>query len=471
MGNELIGKLVADKYRVERLIRESDTGDVYEGKHDVSGAPVTLRIFPAALAMDPRWSERFLEQARRAAAIDHPNILQITDFGTDSRGIVYAVHEPFALRSLADLERSGEIGQTRALDIARQVASIATVAHARGAVHATLSPKEIFLDTVNGQDHVKVMGFGADTMWIPGDADKSYLAPEQLGEFAVSDERSDIYSLGVILAEMLAGDVAPESFDAKKDDLHPEIPPIITRATARSKEDRYQRMSDLADDLERVWAAAGGRRAAAAGAGNLWKTAAVVFAGIAILGGVLIYATMGKKTDPTTALVTDAESLPVQPISGATGMQEDTLVKMVGDTDAGLMGNSNMALPPGTLPGGDGYNAWSGSGAPPLGAPPPMTGEMPPQVVVPGGQTVTIDPNTPSQFMPQEGGVILVPIPANTQPDERSEQPAKPAANANVGSVPVKPMATPVPRTRRGAAPAKPSPTPKAPSTSPAGEN
>ena len=471
MANSLIGKLVADKYRVERLIRESDSGDLYEGRHEISGAPATLRIVPQALAMDLRWSERFLEQARKSAAIDHPNILQTTDFGTDSRGIVYAVHEPFSLTTIADLKQGGgELGQARALDITSQVAAVATVAHARASIHAGLTPREIFVDATPDGDQVKVLGFGADSILVPQDADKKYLAPEQQSEFAVADERSDIFSLGLILAEMLTGDTTVESLDAKKAELHPKILPILVSATDRSKEARYQSMADFSQDLKRVLAEVGGKKAVAAH-GGIWKTAAVVFIGIAFLGGVLIYGTMGKKTDPTTELVADLESLPVQPISGATGIQEDTLVKMVGDVESGLMDNTNMAVPPGTLPGGDGYNAWSGSGAPPIGAPAPLAGEMPVQVAIPGGQTVTIDPTTPSQFMPQEGGVMLVPIPSNSAPESSTTPATKPAAD--VGTVPSatpKQMATPAPRPNRSNRTAKPTPAPK-PTTERPNEN
>ncbi|MGB5015161.1 MAG: hypothetical protein WBO68_14155, partial [Pyrinomonadaceae bacterium] len=166
-----------------------------------------------------------------------------------------------------------------------------------------------------------------------------------------------------------------------------------------------------------------------------------------------IYFTMGKKTDPTTAALTiDANSLPVQPINPATGAQEDGLMKMIGDTDASLMLNANSEMiPPGTLPGGDGYNPWANGGAPPIGAPP--IGAPQPQMIPQGGQVVTIDPNSPSQFMPNEGGIILVPIPANTTPDVKpTPTPRSTAGNTTVQQAPTttatpKPMATPPPKT------------------------
>jgi hypothetical protein len=180
---------------------------------------------------------------------------------------------------------------------------------------------------------------------------------------------------------------------------------------------------------------------------NVWKTAFVVLAGISLLAIGMIYATSVKQTDPATKLQTDANGQPVQPINPATGLDEQSLSNIAA-MPAEIISNSNvMAQPPGTLPGGDGYNPWGGSGPPP-GAP-PMTFPQ-------GGQVITIDPNNPpSQFIPQEGGggIILVPIPANT--------------NINAA---VKPSPTPKPNNANAIASPTPAPnaTPKAaPETKP----
>jgi hypothetical protein len=112
-------------------------------------------------------------------------------------------------------------------------------------------------------------------------------------------------------------------------------------------------------------------------------------------------------------------------------------------TDAEIMATANMEQPPGTLPGGDGYNAWANGGAPPAGAPPAS-------YVPPGGQYYTIDPNTGSPFMPQDGGVVLVPVPTNTNTGVKlAPTPKTPGANAAVKTGPSpdatpKPLATPL---------------------------
>src|SRR5688500_2119723 len=93
MINDIVGKLVADKYRVEGLIRESETGDLYHGRHEVLDKPVTLKILSAAVAIDGRWVRKFIDEARSASALTHPNVLALTDFGTDVQGVSYAVFE------------------------------------------------------------------------------------------------------------------------------------------------------------------------------------------------------------------------------------------------------------------------------------------------------------------------------------------------------------------------------------------
>jgi hypothetical protein len=329
---------------------------------------------------------------------------------------------------------------------------------------------------------VKVFGFGSDPMTVARDADPRYLSPEQLTQFPAADERSDVYSLGVVLFEMLAGVVPfdggnakdvlakinaepPPPLSAFRRDLHPEIEPIILTALAADPERRYQKVSAFAEDLS--LAAGGPEKAAAATATaggkkhNIWQTAFIVLAGILVLAIGLIYATSVRKTDVTAQLQAEPGTLPVQPIGPATGAQEESLSKLPDMTDAEILAaqTGTMEAPPGTLPGGDGYNAWANGGAPPIGAPPP--GSSVPVYVPPAGQTVTIDPNGGSQFMPQSDGIILVPVPmanANTGSTAKpTPTPKSPAGNTAVPSATPKPMMSPTPKpaTSQPAAPKK----------------
>src|SRR5687768_4574516 len=103
MVNEFLGKLVADKYRIESLIREGESGDLYLGRHEVQDKPVTVKILSSALAIDARWVKRFIDEARSASGLSHPNILSLTDFGTDAKNVSYAVFEPVDGTTLRDI--------------------------------------------------------------------------------------------------------------------------------------------------------------------------------------------------------------------------------------------------------------------------------------------------------------------------------------------------------------------------------
>ena len=407
MFDELEGKLIADKYRVESLIREGDSGDLYHGKHDITGLPIILRILPRALAVDARWAKTFLDSARAAASIDDRNVLRLTDFGTDSKGTVYAIHESVNGRTLADvIDEDTTLDQAKALSFAVQAADGAAAIQAKGFVHGEISPENIFIDG----DEARLLPLMSGSSETASRNSNEFSAPEQSGEFSVTDERSDVYSLGAVIYRSLTGEMPVEPLvpmSAFRQDLHKQIEPIVSTSLARNADERYQTMAAFAEDLKRVRDEVTPLKAAAATAGkNVWQTAFIALFGIVLLGGALIYFTTGKKTDPETAITFDANAMPVQPIGPATGAQEESLMKFVATTDATVL--DPMLTPPGTLAGGDdGLNPWANGGAPPIGAPAPMPGGIPPTgmppavYIPPGGQTVTVDPSLGgSQFMP-----------------------------------------------------------------------
>ena len=469
MTGETIGQTIADKYRVESLISEGELGDLYAGRHEIRDTPVTIRILPKAVSIDARWAKRFIDEARRASLVADPNILNITDFGKDANGVTYAIYEPIDGKTLKEvLGEGGTFEQDRAITIAREIAAGIAAAHEKNVIHGHLSSGNVFIRTADdGKESAKVYRFGADTSTVERDADPRYLAPEQLGQSPSADVRTDVYALGAMLFEMLSGVVPfdgeareavlekintepPPPMSAFRRDLHPEIEPIILTALAADPEKRYQTVSAFAEDL----ALAAGqptvtKDAPVARKRNPWQAAAVVMGGILLLTAALIYATSVKKTDVTAQLQSEPGTLPVQPIGPATGAQEESLAKMPDLTEADIaaMQNGTMAAPPGTLPGGDGYNAWANGGAPPIGAPPP-NGTTVPQYVPPGGQTVTIDPNGGSQFMPQSEGVILVPVPIpnNTNTAPKATPTPKTASNTAAPAATPKPMVSPTPK-------------------------
>ncbi|MEJ7624982.1 MAG: protein kinase [Pyrinomonadaceae bacterium] len=489
--NELSGKLVADKYLIGELIREGALGDLYHARHEMMDRPVAIKILPQALAMDARWARRFIDEERTASTLSHPNILSPIDFGTDGKGVSYAVFDAISGRTLRDVVPHEPDSDTKsALSMAHKIAVAVTAAHGKNIFHGRLTPENIFL-IEDSDAEIKVFGFGSDPLSVDRDTAPQYLAPEQSGAFPAADERSDVYSLGVILYEMLTGVVPfdgatvteiagrrstepPAPLSAFNRDFHPEIEPILLTAIAVDPDKRYQTMAAFAEDLgilcsrvgpaEKTAAASG-----ASGARNLWKTATFALAGIAILAVALIYATSVRQTDATVDLQADAGSLPVQPIGPATGAQEESLAKLPVQTEAEILAAASMANAAlmSDLPGGDGYNAWANGGAPPPGAPQPGAPLQQPYFPQ-GGQVYTIDPSGGSQFMPQEGGgVILVPVPANTSTAARPEPTPKTTA-ANTVTQPgpetaatPKPMATPPPKAGNA------KPIPKKPETAP----
>ena len=146
MINDFEGKLIADKYRIASLVREGDSGDLYSGRHEFTDKPVMVKILPPALAIDARWAKRFLDEAKNASALSHPNILHVTDFGTDSNGIVYTVFEPSENNTLRSMiERDGGLEVALTLNIAKQTAAALSTAHGKNVIHGRLTPDDIFL--------------------------------------------------------------------------------------------------------------------------------------------------------------------------------------------------------------------------------------------------------------------------------------------------------------------------------------
>ena len=488
MTGEFEGKDLAEKYEVGPLVRRGEIGDIYRGRHIFMDRPVTLRIVPRALAVDDNVVRRFFDEAKTSSKVTHENVLKVTDFGSASNGIVYAVYEGDGGQTLAELIRdSGKLAGTSALDIARQSAAGLAAVHTHGLVHGNLTPENILVDTDEiGGLHVKLFGVGSDgpmsASHSEADAaasDFAYLAPEQCSGSDQADARADVYSLGIITYEMLAGEPpfrgarpseimlkhteeAPPPLSSFRSDLPPSIEPVILQALAKDPDLRYQTADEFGDDLTRVASnqPALAAAAAAGSANNIWKTAFIVLAGISVLSLFLIYATSSKQTNPTTVLQPDANGQPVQPLNPATGAEEQNLSAM-----PEIISNSNSAnAMPGTVPGGDGYNPWA-TGAPPAGAPPQT-------YIGPGGTTVNIPPGQ-SPFMQDmpagctmtPSGLLLCPVTPTPTP-KQSPTPKPAAANTNT-SAPANPEVKPT------AAPAKtpaktPAPVPaRSPATKP----
>ena len=516
MTDQLIGKVLADKYQIISLLSETPIGNFYRATHVSMDKPVSVKVLSSDLASDESAVKRFADEARTISRISHPNILNVTDYGSDKDGTIFIVYDDASGETLKDLVKGGSFRLQLANSIVQQAASALSVAHNNGIVHRNLNSENILVrETANGADGVKVLNFSNGQTYDAGDFDEvnsvqavEYFAPEQSDSSKI-DARSNIYSLGIILYELLTGEVPftadnptdvllkhreqmPSPLSAFRKDLPTEVEQVLLTALAKNPDSRYQSVSDFSDALNIAASSnvIGQPSSEAIGVvavketpqNNIWKTAFIVLAGVSLLSVFFIYATQTKQTDPQTQLVTDANGIPVQPVNPATGTTEQGLSNMNTfnpEMFSNVNGTMMQQVPPGTttvVPGGDGYDPWAGGGKPPAGAPPTYVG--------PGGQQVYVDGNG-SIFMPSDGNTyIMVPKNANTAANTNTRvrnsntntNTATAPANTSVKPTPAPPAAnTATPPTTKPS-PAKPTPAPKktaTPSTSgsrPSGE-
>jgi serine/threonine protein kinase len=276
----VLGATLDGRYRVIRLIGEGGMGRVYEGEHIEIGKRVAIKVLHPRYSEMPEVVARFRREARAASRIGHPNIVDVTDFGTTASGAVYFVMEFLEGADLADvIEREKVLGLDRAVHIAIQLARALEAAHTANVIHRDLKPENIFLVARAGHpDFVKVLDFGiarhlelehGKRLTRPDMAmgTPEYMAPEQAAG-KPTDGRADVYAAGAILYEMLTGssphpgDNAMEILNKKATEiptpvgeLRPDVPralsDIIDRSLARDPLKRQQSMAELAKELER----------------------------------------------------------------------------------------------------------------------------------------------------------------------------------------------------------------------------
>jgi predicted Ser/Thr protein kinase len=254
VGSELAG------YRIEALLGRGGMGVVYRA-HDLAlDRPVALKILSPELAAEVRFRERFLTESRLAAAIDHPNIVPVYDAG-EVAGELFIAMRYVEGRDLGHFLRGNLLAPRRAIAICAQVADALDAAHERGLVHRDVKPSNVLLDS---HEHVYLADFGltrrlADRDSLAAEARSlgtiEYVAPEQIRGEEV-DGRADVYSLGCLLYECLTGGPPfPRVSDAAVLFAHLEEEPprspgleeVMSKALAKSPEDRYQTGRELVD--------------------------------------------------------------------------------------------------------------------------------------------------------------------------------------------------------------------------------
>jgi TonB family protein len=266
------GQLLEGRYRLVRRIATGGMASVYVAEHTRIGRPVAVKILHAQYADDSECVRRFLDEGRTVGTLGHPHIVESTDMGYTSSGAPFLVLELLEGRTLEqELRRQGPLPIQRSVRIAQQIASALAAAHAKGIIHRDLKGGNVFLVNRTDDDHVKVLDFGISKfMEGRGHTQKGkllgtpwFMSPEQINDPASVDARCDVYSLGVIMYEMLTGKVPfhdvpfpvvftkilydePPPIRSLRPEVTPQLAQLIESAMIKAPAHRVQSMEDFA---------------------------------------------------------------------------------------------------------------------------------------------------------------------------------------------------------------------------------
>jgi serine/threonine protein kinase len=268
----MVGEVLSDRYELEELVGTGGMSSVYRAHDRLLDRKVALKILHQQYGDDPEYVERFRREARSVASLSHPNVVTVIDRGEhDGRQfIVFEYVDGENLKRL--IQREGPLPVDQAIGLALQIARGLSFAHQQGLVHRDVKPQNVLL---NGNGQAKVTDFGiarsldvqhgmTQTGTVLGTSD--YIAPEQAQGQPV-DEQTDIYSLGVVLYEMLTNDVPFEGENfvavamqhisepvphvrALRPDAPLRLDAVVQRAMAKESADRFPSMAAFCQELE-----------------------------------------------------------------------------------------------------------------------------------------------------------------------------------------------------------------------------
>ena len=271
----LLGKVLEERYRVDELIARGGMATVYRGTDLRLGRTVALKVLGGVLANDPDFVERFTQEARATAALTHPNVVAVHDQGI-SAGFPFLVMEFVQGRTIREvMAQSGPFTSAHALEIISSVLAGLGSAHDAGFVHRDIKPENVL---ITNDGHIKVTDFGlarvisdtpvSDSTGAVLLGTMAYLSPEQVQQLAV-DQRSDVYSCGILLYEMVTGlvpftgssplEVAYQHVNSNvyaPSSVQPDVPPavdhLVLAATRKLPLERIQSAREFRDAVIRA---------------------------------------------------------------------------------------------------------------------------------------------------------------------------------------------------------------------------
>lgn len=289
---ELLGQVIEQRYELEELLVEGGMGAVFAGKQLRLGRRVAIKIVHPRLADNPEVIARFEREVEANARLDHPNIVAALDCGTTENGSAYLVMQLAEGRTLsAALNSDGALPWRRACELGLEIAEALTAAHEVGVIHRDVKPSNVVLvPDEEGVEHARLLDFGIARFVTLGEEPPDtkltkkgeavgtvgYMAPEQALSQS-TDTRADLYSLGVVLFEMLTGealfdpqrltitsyvasqlnDVAPSLADVMTPPLPPkDVIDLVAQLLVSQRDERPREAQDVRDRLRRILTAA-----------------------------------------------------------------------------------------------------------------------------------------------------------------------------------------------------------------------
>ena len=282
---DLIGQVLLGRYRIIKKLGEGGMGTVYLGEHATIGKKFAVKVLSYEYAHKDDLRERFLQEARAASMISQENVVEITDFGDTPDGSVFFIMEFLAGEDLSDtLKNEGRLPWARAKPIMLQICRALGAAHEAGIIHRDMKPENCYrIARGSNEDFIKVLDFGIAKVTSEDEGEgkgltrtgmifgtPEYMSPEQ-AQGARPDHRVDIYAVGVILYELLTGEVpfsadtfmgiltkhmfevprAPSSL-VPQAEIPLEVENIILKAMQKDRELRFSSMAEMAEAIEAV---------------------------------------------------------------------------------------------------------------------------------------------------------------------------------------------------------------------------